>query len=68
MQATQGSLVIVGANTPECEVFWNGNRVPNVGVVVNNDGESHHVVLKVVEDPVLAEMAAAGVIIRRVVA
>ena len=66
METTQGSLVIVGANTQDCKVFWNGNPIPNVGVTVDNDSDSNRVVLKVVEDPVLAEMAAAGVVIRRV--
>ena len=63
MQTTQGSLVIVGANTPECKVFWNGKEVPNVGIAVSFDNK---VTLKVKEDPVLAEMAAAGIAIRRV--
>ncbi len=67
MQTTQGSLVIVGANTPECKVFWNGQEVP--GVVAMStvfDEDDHRVVLKVKEDPMLAEMKAAGIEIRRV--
>ena len=66
MQATQGSLVIVGANTPDCKVFWNGQAVPNAGVTVDNDIDSHRVVIKVAEDPILAEMQSAGIIVRRV--
>lgn len=67
METTQGSLVIIGANTPECKVYWNGKIVPQVGVVVNNDPDSKRVIVKVMEDPVLAEMQAAGIVIRRVV-
>lgn len=26
MNISQGSLVIIGANTPECKVFWNGQE------------------------------------------
>ena len=66
MQTTQGSLVIVGANTSECKVFWNGNEIPNVGITVDNDIASKRVVIKVSEDPLLAEMASAGVLFKRV--
>lgn len=66
MQTTQGSLVIVGANTSECKVFWNGNEIPNVGITVDNDIDSKRVVIKVSEDPLLAEMASAGVLFKRV--
>lgn len=66
MQTTQGSLVIVGANTPECKVFWNGQELPGV-VALNTvfDEDDHRVVIKVNEDPVLAEMKAAGIKIVR---
>jgi hypothetical protein len=67
METTQGSLVIVGANTPECKVFWNGQEVENVGVNVANDVMGSRVVIKVKEDPILAEMQAAGITVRRVV-
>ena len=63
MQTTQGSLVIVGANTPDARVYWNGQEVINTGFSVSFDGR---VVLKVAEDPVLAEMQAAGIVIKRV--
>jgi hypothetical protein len=66
MQSTQGSLVIVGANTPECQVFWNGQLVENVGVNVANDVMGSRVVIKVKEDPILAEMQEAGIVVRRV--
>jgi hypothetical protein len=66
MQTTQGSLVIVGANTPECKVFWNGQEVENLGISVNNDVMGNRVVIKIKEDPILTEMQEAGVVIRRV--
>lgn len=66
MQTTQGSLVIIGANTSDCKVFWNGNEVPNAGITVDNDADSKRVVIKVLEDPLLAEMATAGVVFKRV--
>lgn len=67
MQTTQGSLVIVGANTPGCKVFWNGQEVPNVVALTTvYDEDDHRVVLKVKEDAVLAEMKAAGIDVRRV--
>ena len=66
MNLTQSSLVIVGAHTPECKVFWKGQPVPNVvSLSVDNDHDTHRVVLRVKEDPVLAEMQAAGIVIRR---
>lgn len=67
MNITQSSLVIVGANTPECKVFWNGREVPGVKALNTIfDDDDHRVVIKVAEDPVLAEMKAAGIEIRRV--
>jgi len=63
MNISQASLVIVGANTPECKVFWNGAEVPNLGIRVNFDGK---VTLRVAEDPVLAEMQSVGIKIERV--
>jgi hypothetical protein len=35
MNISQGSLVIVGANTPDVKVFWNGQEVPGiVGITI----------------------------------
>jgi hypothetical protein len=66
MNTTQSSLVIVGAHTPECKVFWKGQPVPNVvSLSVDNAQDTQRVVLRVKEDPVLAEMQAAGIVIRR---
>lgn len=66
MNITQSSLVVVGANTPGCKVFWNGREVPFLGIAVDKDEKLNRVVLTVAEDPLLAEMKAAGIVIRRV--
>lgn len=66
MQATQGSLVIIGANTDVPQVFWNGTQVQGItAITVDNDSDSKRVVLTFQEGPILTEMAAAGVIIKR---
>ena len=67
METAQGSLVIIGANTADCQVFWNGAIVPNKGVTVENTLDIHKVVIKVKEDPSVAEMQSAGITIRRIV-
>jgi hypothetical protein len=66
MQTTQGSLVIVGANTPDARVYWNGQEVINAGFSVQNTCGIVRVMLRVAEDPILAEMQAAGITIKRV--
>ena len=62
MNISQGSLVIVGANTADAKVYWNGQEVPQIGIKV----AAGVVTLIVKEDPTLADMQAAGIIIRRV--
>lgn len=67
MNISQGSLVMVGLHTTEPKVFWNGQEVPGVkGITASNTGASPRVVLNVAEDPLLAEMKAAGIKIVRV--
>lgn len=68
MATVNGSLTILDAHKPgEVKVFWNGVQVLGVaGAVVDVDDDSHRVVLKVPEDPILAEMRAAGIEIRRI--
>ena len=67
MQITQTSLTMIGLNTNEPQVFWNGLKVDGiVGIAVDNDADSKRVVLKFNEDPMLAEMQAAGITIKRV--
>lgn len=63
MNFTQSSLVIVGANTPEAKVFWDGQSVEFVKLTV--DTFTGKVVLHVREDPKLAAMKAAGITIVR---
>ena len=63
MQTIQTDLTIIGAHTPDCRVFWKGQEVPNLGVSVSFDGK---VVLRVAEDPTLADMQGAGIVIRRI--
>lgn len=62
MQTTQTDFVITGAHTPTPGIFWKGQTVPNVtGIKVVNGV----VTLTIPEDPLLAEMAAAGIKIVR---
>jgi hypothetical protein len=67
MKITQASLVIVGANTPDCAVYWKGQLVPNVvGVSVINGEDKNNVVLRVKEDSLFSEMQSESIVIRRV--
>lgn len=60
---------MVGLNTKTPQVFWNGVKVDGVlGIAVNSDAAARKVVLRVKEDPVIAEMQAAGVFVRRMAA
>lgn len=66
MQTITGSLTILNAHTPEPKVYWNGVVVPGITAMqISTDQGATRVVLSVVEDPVLAEMKAAGVVIKR---
>jgi hypothetical protein len=63
MQTTQTDLVITGAHTAQPGIFWKGQPVQQVtGLRVING----IVTLTIPEDPLLAEMAAAGIKIVRV--
>ena len=63
---TQGSLTMVGLHTSTPTVFWNGAEVKGLtGIKVNNINGVQLVVLTLAEDPVLAEMQQAGIVIRR---
>lgn len=67
MQTTQGSLVMVGLNTPTPQVFWNGVMLQGItGIQVDNDAEDHKVVLKMNEDATVSELRSAGIAVRRV--
>ena len=69
MQVANGQLTILNPHTATPQVFWNGTLVPGVRVVsVNNDADHNYnkVSLAVSEDPVIAEMQAAGIAVKRV--
>lgn len=67
MNTAQSALTIIGLHTKEPKVFWNGKPVEGiVGIHAVNDGVYPKVALKFNEDPMLAEMAAAGIKIVRV--
>lgn len=69
MQTTQGSLVMVGLNTDTPEVFFNGAKINGVlSIAVDSRLATNKVTLKVVEDPQIADLLAAGVAVRRAVA
>jgi hypothetical protein len=62
MQTAQGDLVLIGAHTQTPQIFWKGQQVQQVtGLRVVNGV----VTITVPEDPVLAEMQAAGIKIVR---
>jgi len=62
MQTAQGQLIILNAHTPEPQLFWNGAQVLNIKALAVYNGK---VTLTLPEDPVLAEMKAAGIVIKR---
>ena len=63
METVQTDLTIIGAHTVQPQVYWKGQLVPNLtGLkVINNT-----VTITLPEDPLLAEMISAGIIVRRV--
>lgn len=66
MQTAQGNLTVLNPHKPDAKVFWNGVEVVVAAISVNNDDTAKaKVTLYVAEDPVLAEMKAAGIVIRR---
>ena len=66
MQVANGQLTILNPHTNTPQVFWNGTYVPGVQAIsVTNDSDSTRVVLTLPEDPLLAEMKAAGIVIKR---
>lgn len=66
MEVIQSSLVILGANTEQPTVMWNGTQVPVEAGSVTWDSTKRSVTLTIKEDPIVAEMKAAGIQIRRV--
>lgn len=66
MEVIQSSLVILGANTVDPTVMWNGILVPVEAGSITWDSTKRSVTLTIKEDPIAAEMKAAGIQIRRV--
>lgn len=62
MNTAQGNLTILNAHTNAPMIYWNGSQVSPVTALRVVNGA---VTLTVPEDPVLAEMIAAGVKIVR---
>ena len=66
MQTTTGSLTILNAHESTPSVFWNGVKVEGITAInVLNGAGVKRVVLTLPEDPLLAEMQAAGITIKR---
>lgn len=63
MQTAQGSLVLVGLNTPTAKVFWNGAEVPFVtDIRADWEADEQRIKLKVSADaPIHADLRAAGI-------
>ena len=68
INTAQGSLTIVGANTPTVQLFWRGKPVPNVTAVRTDwEHDEQRVKIKVSDiDPDLrAELLVAGVSVKK---
>ena len=66
MNTVQGSLTIINPHAPDAKVYWNGQEVSVTGISVQNDDVAKALVtLTVAEDPILAELKAAGIRIVR---
>lgn len=66
INSTQGSLTMVGLNTPAPQVFWNGAPVPHIMQIrVDWEADEQRIKLKVsANDTIHAELVAAGVLIK----
>lgn len=68
IQAVMGNLTIIGINTPNLKVFWNGVEVPGILTVdINWDADDHRVKLRVNgdADSLYLEMATEGIVIKK---
>ena len=68
INTAQGSLTIVGANTPTVQLFWRGKLVPNVTAVRTDwEHDEQRVKIKVTDiDPALhCELLDAGLIVKK---
>lgn len=64
--SAQGSLTMIGLNTSSPKVFFNGQEVPDIlAINVVNNETVRTVSLKLAETPLIADLVAAGIQIRR---
>lgn len=66
METVQSNFVIVGANTPDMKVFFNGEEVTGVAdLKIDWDIANPVVILTLNEAPLVSEMKANGIQVRR---
>jgi hypothetical protein len=66
MEVVQSSFVIVGANTPEMKVFFNGSEVTGVqDLKIDWDIKSPKVTLTLSETQQVQELKQSGISVRR---
>lgn len=67
MNVVQGSLVLIGVNTPTPIVLFNGEKVPGItGIRVDWEADEQRVKLKVAGDsPLYTALLSAGVHIKK---
>ena len=68
MITANGALTIVGINTPNVQIFWNGLQVPNIeSVRIDWEQDEQRIKLKVTgpDDSIYTEMVASGISIKR---
>lgn len=66
IESVQGSLTMVDLNTQSPKLYWNGRQISGVvGVRVNWESDEQKIVIRVQEQQDLAEMTAAGIIVKR---
>lgn len=61
MITAQGSLTVVGANTANPTVYWNGQEIATTGIQIMNEDGVAKVTIKVPETGIYTEMKAAGI-------
>jgi hypothetical protein len=68
MIAAQGSLTMIGINTPTPQVFWNGAVVPGVTEIkVDWEHDERRVKLKITgtDDALYMELVTAGITVKK---
>lgn len=67
MNVSQGDLVIIGLHTNTPQVVWKGQTLTNVTAIrAVNDELTKTLSITISEDPLVAELKAAGIIVKRV--